>query len=43
MNETAIRLEDLDIYQLALEIGEVVWEVVNGWDYFAKKTIGHNL
>lgn len=35
-----ILLEDLDIYQPALEIGEYVWNIVLRWDYFAKKTTG---
>jgi len=36
----SILLEDLDIYQLALEIGEDVWKIVNEWKFFAKKTVG---
>lgn len=35
-----ILLEDLEIYQLAIEIGECVWSMVNKWKYFPKKTIG---
>ncbi|SFP91822.1 four helix bundle protein [Parafilimonas terrae] len=35
-----IRLEDLEIYQLALEIGDYVWNIVIRWDYLAKRTIG---
>ena len=35
-----ILLEDLDIYQLAVEIGESVWEVTGKWDYFSKRTVG---
>ena len=35
-----ILLEDLEIYQLALEIGEDVWKVVEKWEYFTKKTVG---
>jgi four helix bundle protein len=30
----------LEIYQLALEIGEDVWKVVGKWEYFEKKTVG---
>jgi len=33
-------LDDLDIYQLALEIGEYVWNIVGRWEFFSKKTIG---
>ena len=35
-----IRLEYLDIYQLACEIGEVVWNTVGHWPTFPKTTIG---
>jgi four helix bundle protein len=34
------KLEDLLVYQVAMEIGEIVWELVNKWDYFPKKTLG---
>ena len=36
----SILLEDLEIYQLALEIGENVWKIVDKWEYFEKKTVG---
>jgi four helix bundle protein len=36
----SILLEDLEIYQLALAIGEDVWKIVDKWEYFAKKTVG---
>ena len=35
-----VLLEDLEIYQLALEIGEEVWKIVSGWGWFEKKTVG---
>lgn len=35
-----IKLEDLEIYQLALEIGEDVCQVVERWSYFPKSTVG---
>jgi len=35
-----MKLEDLEIYQLALEIGEYVWNIVDRWEYFPKRTIG---
>jgi four helix bundle protein len=38
-----MRLEDLQIYQLAMDIGERVWEIVVPWDYFAKDTVGKQL
>ena len=33
-------LNDLQIYQLAMTLGEQVWAIVNKWDYFAKDTVG---
>ena len=36
----SILLEDLEIYKLALEIGDDVWKMVEKWNYFEKKTIG---
>jgi four helix bundle protein len=35
-----ILLEDLENYQMALEIGEHVWNFVVKWDYFSKKSVG---
>ena len=34
------RLEDLEVYKVSLEIGEMVWVVVDRWEYFPKKTLG---
>lgn len=34
------KLEDLEVYKVAMEIGETVWNIVSKWDYFAKKTLG---
>jgi len=36
----SILLEDLEIYQLALEIGEDVWKIVDGWTFFARRAVG---
>ena len=38
-----MRLEDLEIYQLSIEIGEKVWDMVKDWKYFEKDTIGKQL
>ena len=35
-----IKLIDLEVYKVALLIGEKVWEVVNHWDHFNKDTLG---
>ena len=34
------KLEDLEVYKVAMEVGEIVWSIVNKWDYFPKKTLG---
>ncbi|HKO81244.1 MAG TPA: four helix bundle protein [Chitinophagaceae bacterium] len=35
-----LRLEELEVDKVAMEIGELVWEIVARWDYFEKKTLG---
>ena len=35
-----LRLEDLEVYKVAMEVGEIVWEIVSRWGYFEKKTFG---
>lgn len=42
MNDN-IALDDLEIYQLAMQIGETVWSMVDKWNAFAKATIGEQL
>jgi len=36
-------LEELRVYQLAMSLGEKVWEQVKTWSDFEKKTIGGQL
>jgi four helix bundle protein len=38
-----MRLEDLKIYNLSMEIGKEVWSVVETWDSFSKDTMGRQL
>ncbi len=33
-------LEDFRTYNLAMEIAEEAWEIVSGWSWFAKDTVG---
>ena len=33
-------LDDLEIYELALKLGDHIWRIVIKWDFFAKDTIG---
>jgi four helix bundle protein len=38
-----MQVEELKVYQLAMDLGERVWEIVIYWNYFAKDTIGKQL
>lgn len=37
------RFEDLRVYQLAEKLADEIWDVVIGWEYFAKDTVGKQL
>jgi len=38
-----MKLEELQVYQMAMDLGEEVWDIVIKWDYFLKDTIGKQL
>ncbi len=38
-----MKLEDLKIYQLSMDLAEKVWNNVRKWDDFSKDTIGKQL
>ena len=38
-----MKLEELQVYQLSMELGEKVWQIVAHWNYFEKDTIGRQL
>ena len=38
-----MKLDDLQVYQIAMEVGEKVWRLVIPWDYFGKDTVGKKL
>jgi four helix bundle protein len=38
-----MKLEELQVYQLAMEMAEKIWNVVIFWNYFEKDTIGKQL
>lgn len=38
-----MKLDDLEIYNLAMDLGEKVWTIVAQWQYFEKNTIGSQL
>ena len=38
-----MKLEELQVYQLSMEIGEKIWNIVIKWNIFEKETIGKQL
>ncbi|MBU4444780.1 MAG: four helix bundle protein [Candidatus Marinimicrobia bacterium] len=38
-----MKLEELNVYNLAMELGERIWDIVTKWDYFSNDTIGRQL
>jgi four helix bundle protein len=38
-----MRLEDLQIYQIAMKLGEDVWYIVSEWSYWDKDAFGKQL
>lgn len=37
------RIEDLEIYNIAIDLSDKIWKIVIVWDKFAKNTIGGQL
>lgn len=38
-----MKLDDLKIYEKAMNLGESCWTIVSKWEYFEKDTIGKQL
>jgi four helix bundle protein len=38
-----MKIEELEVYRIAMKIGDKVWEIVDKCNYFAKRTIGEQL
>jgi len=38
-----MKLEELKVYELSMNIAEKIWDIVNTWGYFEKDTIGKQL
>jgi four helix bundle protein len=38
-----MKLEELNVYNLAMEMGEEIWNIVDKWTIFQKDTIGKQL
>jgi four helix bundle protein len=35
-----MKLEQLDVYNLAMQLGEKVWNIVEKWNYYEKEVVG---
>lgn len=38
-----MKLEEFRVYNMAMEVGEEVWDMVMKWNYFEKDTVGKQL
>jgi len=38
-----MKLEDLEIYQVSIDLGEKIWRIVMKWDSFSKDVVGKQL
>jgi four helix bundle protein len=38
-----MKLDELKVYSLSMEMAERIWEIVIKWDYFQKDTLGKQL
>lgn len=43
INGGEVKLEELQVYQLSMNIAERIWNIVIEWDYFAKDVVGKQL
>ena len=41
MNRTGF--ENLRVYQLSEEVSDLIWDIVTGWDRFARDTVGKQI
>ncbi|WP_445632678.1 Four helix bundle protein [Nostoc sp. DSM 114161] len=37
------RFQELQVYQLSEKLADDIWKIVEGWDFFAKDTIGKQI
>jgi len=40
MDKKYLRLNDIDAYKRAYTLSNLVWDIVTGWNYFARDTVG---
>lgn len=43
MDSDGSGIENLEVYQLASNISDTIWELVNSWAYFEKNSLGKEL
>jgi len=37
------RIEDLEVYMLAEDLSNEIWDITTQWDFFAKDTVGKQI
>ena len=38
-----MKLKDLEVYKLAEQLSDIIWDIVIKWDYFPKVTVGKQM
>ena len=38
-----LRVESLEIYQMAEDLSDRIWDICLGWDYYMRDTLGKQL
>ena len=38
-----LKLNDLEVYKVSMEIGEIVWLIVEKWNHYQKDTLGKQI
>lgn len=38
-----MKLEELKVYQLSMDLGDEIWDIASQWNYFSKDTVGKQL
>lgn len=38
-----LKLNDLEVYKVAMEIGDTIWKIVDNWDFFNRDTLGKQI
>ena len=38
-----MKLEDLEVYNISMDLSDKIWVIVDKWDFFKKDTVGKQL